>query len=232
MNSGEVKQVAYDLGADLCGIASVDRFEEAPEGFHPRDVLPSCQSVVVFARRFSVATLHCKAKVPYTITRNVLSRDLDTLAVRFCDAMEERGILAVPTGTIGPNSRDERTGRWRNVVSSKHSAVAAGLGQIGRNTLLVTPEYGNMVWIHAVLMDAVLQADPVLEGSPCPPGCTLCIDRCPAHALGNMEMDQQACQAYAFHTEPGEAFVFKCHACRTLCPNCFGSKNRHLRPKE
>lgn len=40
MKSLEVKQLAYELGADLCGIASIDRFDDAPKGYHPLDVLP------------------------------------------------------------------------------------------------------------------------------------------------------------------------------------------------
>lgn len=36
----EIKERLYELGADLCGIAGVDRFGEAPEGYHPLDVLP------------------------------------------------------------------------------------------------------------------------------------------------------------------------------------------------
>lgn len=34
----EIKERLYELGADLCGIAGVDRFGEAPEGYHPLDV--------------------------------------------------------------------------------------------------------------------------------------------------------------------------------------------------
>ena len=37
----EIKERLYELGADLCGIAGVERFGEAPEGYHPLDVLPS-----------------------------------------------------------------------------------------------------------------------------------------------------------------------------------------------
>ncbi len=67
--------------------------------------------------------------------------------------VEQHGILAVPTGTISHTLFDAKTGRWRNIVSAKHCAVAAGLGRIGKNTLVVTPEYGNMVWLNAVLTD-------------------------------------------------------------------------------
>lgn len=231
MNTNEVKQILYDLGADLCGIASIERFAEAPEGFHPCDALPSCKSVVVFAKKFSAGTLHCKTTVPYTVTRNILSYKLDMMSVEFCDIMERNGIVAVPTGTISPTLYDEKTGRSRNIVSAKHCAVAAGLGRIGKNTLLVTPEYGNMVWLNAVLTDVILEPDEMLMGSPCNDSCTLCIDNCPARALGNLEMNQTACYDYAFHTNEGEEFTFKCHTCRTICPNCFGSKNKLMRPR-
>ena len=53
----EVKRLLISLGADLCGIASVDRFGAAPEGFHPQDVYPQCRSVISFACRVPGAAL-------------------------------------------------------------------------------------------------------------------------------------------------------------------------------
>ena len=47
-----VKEVSTRLGADLCGIVSIDRFKEASKEFHPCDVLPNCESVMVFTSRF------------------------------------------------------------------------------------------------------------------------------------------------------------------------------------
>jgi epoxyqueuosine reductase len=46
--SAEIKELSILLGAAKCGIASVDRFEEAPEGFNPKDIYPGCKSVIVF----------------------------------------------------------------------------------------------------------------------------------------------------------------------------------------
>ena len=122
ITSQEIKQRLYDLGADLCGIASIDRFDEAPIGFHPRDVLPSCKSVIVFANRFLAGTLSCT--IPYTIVRNILSDKMDKVAVEFCIDLERDGVLAIPTGTIGPTEYDKETGRFRNIVSAKHAAQA------------------------------------------------------------------------------------------------------------
>ena len=97
----EIKERLYELGADLCGIAGVDRFGEAPEGYHPLDVLPSCQSVIVFACRFPAGTLACKTGVPYTVVRNILSDKMDKMAVQFCADMEKFHVLAVPLRTNG-----------------------------------------------------------------------------------------------------------------------------------
>lgn len=225
MLTDDVKKVIINLGADLCGVASIDRFDAAPSGFHPCDVFPACKSVVVFAKRFPVATKDCKKMEPYTIARNRLSNTLDEMAVEVCARLEGFGIAAVPTSTIHYDRYDKATGRMRGIVSLKHSAVAAGLGRIGRNTLVTTPEYGNMVWLNSVLTDANLEADDVLEGDPCPEGCGICKNSCPVNALDCEEMNQDACFRHAFYTPPDEEFVFKCHLCRTLCPNCVGSKN-------
>jgi epoxyqueuosine reductase QueG len=122
MDAKEVKERLYNLGADLCGIANVDRFENAPKGFHPKDVLPTCKSIIVIANRFPAGTLICNTTVPYTVVRNILSDRMDKIAVQFCTDMEKQGIISVPTGTIGPTEFDKNTQRYRNIVSAKHSA--------------------------------------------------------------------------------------------------------------
>lgn len=226
LNANDIKKILFELGADLCGIASVDRFSEAPEGFHPHDILPSCQAVIVIAKKMPVSTLESPTMIPYTIARNLIGQDLDKISVQFCGMVEENGILAVPVGALGPCRQDSK-GRTRAAVSAKHSAVAAGLGWLGKNTLLITPEYGNMVWLTVILTDASLLADKVLDGNPCQESCRLCIDNCPAQALGNPEMNQGACFGHAFGNDYGNGnWIFKCYTCRSICPHNLGSKNR------
>jgi epoxyqueuosine reductase QueG len=229
MDSNNLKQILYDLGVDICGIASIDRFNESLEGFNPVDTLPSCKAVIVFGKKFLKGTLDCKNTIPYTIVRNNLSNMLDIIAVDFCNIMENKNIIAVPVGTIGPAVRDKKTNRSCGIVSIKHAAVLAGLGYIGKNTLVITPEYGNMVWLSAVLINIELEPDKIINKN-CPEECFLCVKSCPVNALNedNLEMDQEKCWNYAFHTNEGESFYFKCHKCRTICPNCLGTKNKGL----
>ena len=230
MKEKEVKERLYKLGADLCGIASIDRFKEAPEGYHPLDVLPTCKSVIVIAKRFLSGTLCCNTTVPYTIVRNILSDKLDKIAVEFCTDLEAEGIIAVPTGTIGPTEFDKKTERYRNIVSAKHSAQLAGLGVIGKNTLLITPEYGNMVWLTVILTELELKADELITDSFCN-DCNLCVTACPVQALGQPEMKQLTCWEYAYGGENGGDLKIKCHRCRDICPWCYGKKNRRYKRK-
>jgi len=221
MNTKEIKEKLYELGADLCGVASVDRFSEAPEGYHPLDVLPTCKSVIVFAIRFVAGTLVCNTAVPYTVVRNILSDKMDKIAVQFCIDMEKEGILAIPTRTNG-SEYDEKTGRFRNIVSAKHAAQAAGLGTIGRHSLLITPEYGSMVWLSVILTELEQEADSLKP--PICNDCNLCVDICPVNAVDNIEINQNACWDYAFG-EVKKDWRISCHKCRDICPYLFGSKN-------
>lgn len=226
MDSKSIKNILYELGADICGIASVDRFTQAPEGFRPTDTFPSCKSVIIFGKRFLKGTMDCKNTVSYTVVRNMISNVLDIMSVKFCDLMEKENIGAVPIGAIGPSIIDQKAMRSRGIVSLKHAAVLAGLGYIGKNTLLITPDYGNMVWLTGVMTDMELESDSIIHDK-CPDDCNLCITNCPVEALkkDNPEMDQGKCWNYAFDKN----FYFtniKCYNCRAVCPKRYGEKNR------
>ena len=219
----EVKSIVKSLGADLCGIASLDRFDDAPKGFHPKDVFPACKSVISFACRFPGACLTSSSPTPYTRIRNSITAKLDAIALDFCIEMEKHHIHCVPIPT-NESEYDPRTGRWRSIVSQKHAAQVAELGTIGRHSLLITPEYGSMVWLSCVLCDAELEADELKENI-CD-GCMKCVNACPVHALDTVDMNQEACDAYAFKTDEGtQVWGICCHACRDTCPHNFGTEN-------
>lgn len=223
MTKEEVKRIAHALGADLCGVAPIDRFEDAPQGYHPRDVLPDCQSVISLGIRFPVLALKSPSPVPYTRIRNSITAKMDALALDLCIEMEKRGVSALPIPT-NESQWDARTGRWRSIVSQKHAAQAAGLGTIGRHTLLITPQFGSMVWLGAVLTNVALEGDPLQENL-CN-GCNRCVQVCPVHALDEAQINQQACWDYAFGTdEETKKWAISCHRCRDACPFNFGTEN-------
>lgn len=226
LDSKRVKEIMLSLGADLCGIASIDRFSDAPEGYHPLDVFPACKSVISFACRFPIGTLLCNSHTPYTLVRNTITPKMDMIALDFCIEMERHGIVCVPIQTNG-SEWDAKTERWRSIISQKHAAQAAGLGTIGRHSLLITPEFGSMVWLGAVLCSEEFEADELKE--PICKNCNLCVEACPVRALDAPEVNQQACWDYAFgDDEEKQMWRISCHKCRDICPCNLGSENKIL----
>ena len=56
MTNKEIKKLCRSFGADLVGVASVERFVNAPKGYHPTDVMPTAKSVIslgMVAQRYS-----------------------------------------------------------------------------------------------------------------------------------------------------------------------------------
>lgn len=226
LDSKRVKEIMLSLGADLCGIASIERFSDAPEGYHPLDVFPACKSVISFACRFPIGTLFCNSHTPYTQVRNTITPKMDMIALDFCIEMERNGIVCVPIQTNG-SEWDAKTNRWRSIISQKHAAQAAGLGTIGRHSLLITPEFGSMVWLGAVLCSEEFEADELKE--PICNNCNLCVEACPVRALDALEVNQQACWDYAFgDDEEKQMWRISCHKCRDICPYNWGSENKIL----
>lgn len=230
VDSKLVKEILFSLGADLCGIASIDRFVDAPEGYHPLDVMPSCKSVISFGCRFPVGALDCQTPVIYTRIRNSITAKMDRIALDLCIEMEKHKAVCVPIPT-NESEWDNKTGRWRSVISQKHAAQAAGLGTIGRHSLLITPEYGSMIWLGAVLCNLDLEPDEMKENI-CN-NCNLCVNACPVNALEHEEIKQDVCWNHAFgDDEDKQVWVISCHKCRDICPYNLGRENTILCTRE
>lgn len=221
MTKDQVKAEVFSLGADLCGVATVDRFAGAPAGFHPLDIFKDARSVVVFAKQVPYASLSASSPVPYTYISGLVTREVDRLTLAVVSLLQEQGIKAVPIPSDDPYEHwDAKHSRGQGILSLRHAGHLAGLEVLGRNTLLITPMYGNMVQLGAVLLDVPLKGDPVIEKTVCSPGCRRCLDACPVNALDGTTVDQQRCRPLSnFKNEKGY-ILKKCHRCRSVCPHC------------
>jgi epoxyqueuosine reductase len=108
-------------------------------------------------------------------------------------------------------------------VLERAYAQEAGLGFIGKHTLLITPDRGSWVLLAELI-------------------CTLCLDACPTGALtGAFELDARRCIAYLTIEHKGDApedvrprveeWLFGCDACQEACPyNRLADGNAPLLP--
>jgi epoxyqueuosine reductase len=218
-NPGTIKKRAIKYGADICGIAPVDRFAGAPKGFHPCDIYPDCRSVVVFASRFPLSTLQARTNAPYTLVRNKMVDKLDWISFHVSSELETEGVVSVPIPSAEPYDYwDMDRTHGRGILSLKHAGVLAGLGVLGRNTLLMNEKFGNMIWLGAILVSIDLEPDPVASYEGCDSECTLCIDSCPQHALDGITINQKLCRDISISYNYGGGWVLSCNICRKICP--------------
>ena len=219
LDAVEIKAIALGLGARECGIAHPDRFAEAPSGFRPRDLYPDCQSVVVFLKEMPEEIILQDNPIPYPHAAYQLYAELDRLGIALCRTLEAEGMHAIPVPADAPYLHWEaEREHGMGILSLRHAAVRAGLGVLGRNTLVINKRFGNMVYIGAVLTDALLQADPMLVQDACPSGCRVCLDFCPVGALDGITVNQALCRKQSFFKTPRGFDLYACNLCRRLCP--------------
>lgn len=219
LSSQEVKEIALTLGADVCGISGIGRFSEAPEGFKPTDIWSKAKSVIAFLKRMPKEAIRTENVAVYSHTAYVLYSTLDKLGLDLSLRLQDKGCGAVPIPTDVPYLYWEpETLRGMGILSLRHAAQNAGLGFLGRNNLLIHEVYGSMVYIGAVLTDAMLDEDPLNPGSECPKGCSLCLDSCPVDALDGVTVKQNLCRTESCHTHPRGWDLYVCNECRKVCP--------------
>ncbi len=214
----EMRQLVISLGADACGFAAVDRFCDAPEGFHPQDIYPDCRAAVVFLKRMPKGLAHVSPRIAYHHFSNLTIAQVDEIALKTSLAIEQMGGRAVPIPCDGPYEYwDAEKTQGRGILSMRHAAVLAGLGGLGKSSMLVSPQFGSMVNIGAVLTDIPFESDPLTD-SPCIKTCRICLDSCPVNALDGITANQLLCRPHTYSTNARGFDVCNCNRCRTLCP--------------
>lgn len=228
----ELKIYSESLGVDLFGVADLSLAEEYVSkqggkhvGQFPRaislgirlidDVLDQLQNhndIVAIASYRGV----------YDATNQALDRAILMVGKK----VQQSGYRAYPVSASSMLNNENREA----VFSHKVAANLAGLGWIGKNCLLITPEFGPRLRLASVLTDA-----PLETGSSIPNRCgicTKCTDICPSKAIKgvtfsaddsrDIRLDAGKCDDYtsARMNKFGNA---NCGLCVHICP--FGLKH-------
>jgi len=206
-------------GADVCGFAAADSFSCAEVGFKPSDVYEKCRSVIVFGVALPKSLFEVSPRIIYSHYNGMSTSVADKIAFDCSKLLEENfGCTALPLPCDGPYEYwiPEKL-EGKGTVSMKYAAVMAGLGQMGKNRLLLNEKYGNRLTLGAVLCDLELEGDKPSE-SICQKTCHKCIDSCPAGAIGENGVDQSKCRPAAYGKTKKGCDTVECNLCRSVCP--------------
>lgn len=244
--TGRIKKRACDEGFDLVGVAPVAAGGPSPaldrwiaQGMHgemgymertrsvrsdPRHLLPGCRSIVAVAMSY-------RSSAPPSTT--VPKADQRVWVSRYAWGRDYHRIFKKRLVRLGRWLAERRPGcGWRACVDTapileREWAAGAGLGWIGKNTMLLNRQLGSELFLGLLLTDLELTPDrPVPEHCGT---CTACLEACPTQAFPEPHvLDARRCIAYLtvehrseipaeFAYEMG-SMIAGCDICQEVCP--------------
>jgi len=247
---------AKELGFDLCGVVRAERFPELdkfaewlergyagemkyledPRRADPSLVMPGVRSVIVCALNYNTRHPYsteaaARAEVDGGSSRGWISRyawgdDYHKVIWEKLNALVEALKERFPEPFVARAYAD--TGPVAERVFAKH----AGLGWLGKNTLLLNEDFGS--WLFLGVIFTTLELAPSLGSEESPPpdlcgNCRQCLDACPTNALLEpYVLDARRCLSYLTielrgsipqeFREPLGWQVYGCDICQDVCP--------------
>ncbi|MFO0829965.1 MAG: tRNA epoxyqueuosine(34) reductase QueG [Phycisphaerales bacterium] len=124
-------------------------------------------------------------------------------------------------------------------VLEREYAARAGLGRIGKHTLLIEDGGTSYVLLGEIVTTLELATTPRCDGDPCS-SCTRCIDACPTGAIEPYAVDASKCISYTTieHRgaidesllEPTGDWIFGCDVCQEVCPHNAPTRRKKALP--
>ena len=230
----DLEILARSLGADIYGVASVEAYAtEFPNKPQPTMFVPDAKSVIIIGmpqtpELWATVARPQMAGIPRSGADEAAgqgSRRMPRGAERYFvdseQAMLTNELLRMAYKISWTLHRDgskafyfhpfKQEPRFKTAPFYFMPAMyLAGIGQMGLNCSILTPEYGPRIWVTAIITDRELPA-----GEPAGPklyedcqSCRVCVERCPSHSLdGEGWKNVHGCAAYGC-----------CGSCVSVCP--------------
>ena len=241
--SAYIKQEAASLGFAACGIAPSEILHEdgnhldawLQQGFHagmaymlknreprlnPELLVENAKSVIVFLYNYAPAQWMNETS-PYLVSAYAYGHDYHDVIRGKLNVLIQKLKDQVP-GIAIRGFTDSAP------VLERAWATRAGLGWIGKNSMLISKRNGSFFFISELITDLVLDYDKPMGGNYCG-DCSRCLDACPTHAITDLyTVDANKCISYLTIENKGEIhpdfkgkyekWIFGCDICQQVCP--------------
>jgi len=196
LTAAEIKARARELGADLVGIADGTRLNTT----HITQL--DGGRAIVLAKRLNDGVARIRRwddRHKYYNDELALTH-LEETSLELVYWLEDCGYPAVivpPTHVDPSEYRDQPNEHLAPMLSLPHAAVEAGLGTLGLNLQLLTPQYGPRVILTAVLCSVPVDCDQPMKDALClGPSCGRCLKTCPGDAVLEWDRDWSKCDPH------------------------------------
>jgi epoxyqueuosine reductase len=241
--SRRVKDWGYEIGFDLVGVSDLDSADPkgsllewlrqgyagemeymartAPQRIEPGHWLPWARSVVCVGLNYAGPPDASEGTASEAISRYAVGRDYHMILREKLEVLLGRMRQEVDRPVQGKICVDS------SAVLEKALGSKAGLGWMGKNTLLISPKLGSYLFLGELFVDLELAPDRPMRDR-CG-GCRRCLDSCPTQAfVGPYLLDARRCISYLTIELKGPiprplrrlvgAHIFGCDRCQEVCP--------------
>lgn len=188
---------------------------------NPSLILPDCKSIIVLALPYN------PSQQQNNTNPKVASYALGTDYHQVIPVLLEK-IIELIKKRINWDRLNYKIYTDTGPILERDLAQKAGLGWIGKNSCLITPDSGSYVFLSEILINLDFDSDPIFETDHCGT-CARCIEACPTECiLPNRTIDSNTCISYltienrkAIPEEYRKAmngWIFGCDICQQVCP--------------
>ncbi|CAG1012003.1 Epoxyqueuosine reductase [Anaerolineales bacterium] len=192
----------------------------------PKQILPECKSILVLAfPYFPIQRQLSSFVIPpssFRIASYALGDDYHEIILQRLKKLVE--FIERQIGHPVPNRYYTDTGP----ILERELAQRAGLGWIGKNSMLINPKAGSTFFLAEILLGIELKSEETVITDHCGK-CTRCITACPTQAiLPNRTLDARRCISYLTIENKGDIpeelrssmgdWIFGCDICQMACP--------------
>lgn len=255
LNSARIKELASEIGFDLCGICSAKPIPEAKQALDrwlangyqaemdylakeperrsdPREVLEGARSVIMLGLNYYLPDSHAKLPDGHgLIARYARGKDYHKVMER-----KLKALCALIETEKEEGKENGQAPALKYMVDygpmlERSYAERAGLGFIGKNSLLINREFGSYFLLAEIITNLELEPDDRTSTNHGRCGsCTKCIDDCPTGAIvADGVIDSSLCISYLTIERPAEISkalskqirprLFGCDVCQEVCPH-------------